>query len=119
VVDFVLVSVLVVTLFLLLLQVGLVLHVRNVLVASAAEGARYGATADRSAEEGAARARQAVAGALGGRVARTIRCAPVDGEELDGQPVVDVTCTGPVPVVFLPTGALSLTVHGHALEESR
>jgi len=37
VVDFVFVTVLVVALFLLVLQVGLVLHVRNVLVSSAAE----------------------------------------------------------------------------------
>lgn len=46
VVDVVLVSVLVVVLFLVVAQVGLALHVRNVLVA-AAEGARYAANADR------------------------------------------------------------------------
>lgn len=119
VVDFVLVSVLLVSLFLLVFQVGVVLHVRNVLVASAAEGARYGANADRTPEEGADRARQVIADALGQRVAAAIRCVPVEGEELDGQVVVDVSCSGPMPIVFLPVGALSLTVHGHALEESR
>lgn len=119
VVDFVLVTVLLLTLFLLVVQVGLVLHVRNVLVASAAEGARYGADADRTPDEGAAHARQVVADALGQRVAAAVTCEPVDGEELDGQPLVDVRCTGPVPVVFLPTGAFSLTVHGHAVEEGR
>ena len=119
VVDFVLVSVLLVSLFLLVMQVGLVLHVRNVLVASAAEGARYGANADRTPEEGAERAKQVIADALGQRVAGAMTCAPVEGEELDGQPVVDVQCTGPMPIVFLPTGAFSLTVHGHAVEESR
>ena len=119
VVDFVLVSVLLVTLFLLVFQVGVTLHVRNVLVASAAEGARYAANADRTPEEGAARAKQVIAEALGQRVAGSITCVPVDGEELDGQPLVDVRCSGPVPLVFLPTGAFDLTVHGHAVEESR
>lgn len=118
VVDFVLVSVLLVTLFLMVLQVGVVLHVRNVLVASAAEGARYAANADRSPDEGAERAKQVIASALGGRVARSMTCVPVDGEDLNGQPLVDIRCTGPMPVVFLPTGAFSLTVHGHAVEES-
>ena len=112
-------SVLLLSLFLVVFQVGVVLHVRNVLVASAAEGARYGANADRTPEEGAARAQHVVADALGGRVARAVRCVPVTGEELDGQPVVDIRCSGPVPIVFLPTGGFSLTVHGHALEESR
>jgi Flp pilus assembly protein TadG len=119
VVDFVLVSVLLVSLFLLVFQVGVVLHVRNVLVASAAEGARYGANADRTPEEGADRAKQVIADALGHRVAAAMTCAAVDGEQLDGQYVVDVRCSGPVPIVFLPTGAFSLTVHGHAIEESR
>ena len=119
VVDFVLVSVLLVSLFLLVFQVGVVLHVRNVLVASAAEGARYGANADRTPEEGANRAKHVIADALGQRVADAMTCSPVDGEELDGQAVVDVQCSGPMPLVFLPTGAFSLTVHGHAVEESR
>ena len=119
VVDFVLVSVLLVSLFLLVFQVGVVLHVRNVLVASAAEGARYAANADRTPEEGADRAKQVIADALGQQVAAAMTCTPVIGEELDGQVVVDVQCTGPVPIVFLPTGAFSLTVHGHAIEESR
>lgn len=119
VVDFVLVSVLLIALVLLVMQVGLVLHVRNVLVASAAEGARYAADADRTPQDGADRAQAAVRDALGGRVAGSISCVPQEGEELDGQPVVDVQCSGPMPIVFLPVGAFSLTVHGHAVEESR
>src|SRR3954454_9253 len=117
VVDFVLVSVLLVSLFLLVFQVGVVLHVRNVLVASAAEGARYGADADRTPAQGAERAKAFIAEALGQRVAHSMSCVALDGEELDGQAVVDVRCSGPMPIVFLPTGALALTVHGHAVEE--
>src|SRR5918912_1145865 len=104
VVDFVLVSVLLVTLFLMVFQVGVVLHVRNVLVASAAEGARYGANADRTPDDGAARAKQVIADALGQRVAGAMTCLPVEGEDVAGQVVVDVQCSGPMPIVFLPTG---------------
>ena len=55
VVDFVLALVVLVPLFLGILQVALVLHVRNTLTAAASEGARYAATADRPLEAGAAR----------------------------------------------------------------
>lgn len=119
VVDFVLVSVLVLTLFLVVFQVGVAFHVRNVLVASAAEGARYGANADRTPEEGAARAKQVIADALGAKIAASMTCTPLDGGDIDGQPVIDIRCTGPLPIVFLPTGAFDITVHGHAIEESR
>ena len=46
VVDFVLVSVLIVVLLLAVLQVAVYVHVRNVVTASAQEGARYAANAD-------------------------------------------------------------------------
>ena len=64
VVDFVLVMLLLVPLFLGILQVGLVLHVRNTLTAAASEGARYAATVDRGPEEGAARAREQIRKAI-------------------------------------------------------
>ena len=44
-VDFVLVLVVVVPLFLGIVQLALVLHVRNTLTSAASEGARYAATA--------------------------------------------------------------------------
>lgn len=118
VVDFVLVSILLLALFLLVFQVGVVLHVRNVLTASAAEGARYAAAADRDPAEGAARAKEAIAQALGQGVADRMDCRPVAGQTAAGAPVVDIRCSGPLPVVFLPAGPLSITVHGHALEEA-
>ena len=46
VVDFVLVSVLILALLLAVLQVAVYVHVRNVVAASAQEGARYAANAD-------------------------------------------------------------------------
>ena len=118
VVDVVLVSLLVLALFLLVVQVGLVLHVRNVLVASAAEGARYASAADRTPDEGVARTRQAVAEAVGRRVADRMTYTAT-AVVRDGLPVVEVTVSGPMPVVLLPVAAGSLTVHGHALQEQR
>lgn len=104
-------------LFLLVVQVGVALHVRNVLVASAAEGARYGANADRSPQDGAERAEQVVGQSLSAGLAGRMRYQ-AELTDVDGAAVVEVTVTGPLPVVFLPTGPLSITVHGHALEEA-
>ena len=67
IVDFVLVLVVLVPVFLGILQVALVLFVRNTLTAAASEGARYAATLDRGPAEGAARTRSQIEGALAGR----------------------------------------------------
>ena len=72
VVDFVLVLVVLVPLFLGVLQVGLVLHVRNTLTSAASEGARFAATVDRGPAEGAARTRQQISHALAGRFDRPV-----------------------------------------------
>jgi Flp pilus assembly protein TadG len=122
VVDFVLVTVLVIALFLLVFQVGVLFHVRNVVTAAAAEGARYGATADRTPEDGALRAEEAIRDALGERVASRIRCTSgADGGlvDVDGVAAVEIVCRGPLPIVFLPTPVIAVEVKGHALEESR
>ena len=112
VVDFTLVSVLVVALFLVVLQLGVVLHTRNVMVAAAAEGARYAANADRTPEEGALRTRELLEGTFA-LDDLDVRPGPADGD------VVEVVVEAPLPVVFLPVGPLRITVRGHALEESR
>ncbi|CAB4897095.1 unannotated protein [freshwater metagenome] len=112
VVDFTLVSVLVIALFLVVLQLGVVLHTRNVMVAAAAEGARYAANADRTPEEGALRTRELLEGTFA-LDDLDVRPGPADGD------VVEVVVEAPLPVVFLPVGPLRLTVRGHALEESR
>src|SRR4029079_2265089 len=86
-VDFVLVGSLVTLMFLALLQLGIDYHVRNVLAACAAEGARYGADADvASAEAGAARANELIRQSVGGRFANAV-AAPTQ-DEVDGAPVV-------------------------------
>ncbi len=119
VVDFVLVAVLLLALFLMVFQVGVAFHVRNIVAASAAEGARYGAAANRSPAQGAARAQAAISDALGSRVASAIRCSPGPVTSVQGARVVDIVCAGQLPIVFGAAPAMRIAVHGHAFEESR
>lgn len=114
VVDFVLVLVLLVPLFLGLLQVALVLHVRNTLTSAASEGARYAATIDRPPEAGAARTRQQITGALADRFASRISARMVS---LSGAPAVRVDVIAEVPPLGLWGPAVRLAVSGHAVEE--
>ena len=113
--EFVMVSALVLALFVVVFQVGLALHTRNVLVAVAAEGARYGANADVSSEAlVVARVRDGIATAFSPAYAAS---ATIGAQEVDG--VVEVTVTAPFPLAFLPNGPVDVTVQGHALEEAR
>lgn len=116
VVDFVLVSVILLALFLGVLQVVLALHVRAIVIDSAAEGARLAGRADRSAADGAVRTRTLIDAALSERFAQDVSAREVDH---DGLRVVEVTVTFPLPVVGLlgPSGAV--TVDGHALKEEQ
>jgi len=114
VVDFVLVLMVLVPLLLGLLQVGLVLHVRNTLTAAASEGARYAATVDRGPSEGAARTRQQIGEALAGRFARQVSAREV---VLDGVPGVQVDVRAEVPPLGLWGPAVQLHLTGHAVEE--
>src|SRR4051812_32056919 len=116
-VDFVLVGTLVTMLFLAIVQVAIDYHVRNVLAACAAEGARYGANADvADAQAAADRTNQLIAESLGQAYAHA--AAPGLQDNVDGAPVVTVTVTARLPLLawFLPAGPL---VHatGHALLE--
>ncbi len=116
-VEFSLVSVLVLFLFLLVMQVGFVLHTRNVLVAAAQEGARYGANADRGPADAEQRALEVVRDALSPGVAARMDPPRASLVEVDGAAVMEVTLAGPLPLVFLPAGPMRLSVQGHALEE--
>jgi Flp pilus assembly protein TadG len=114
VVDFVLVVVVLVPLFLGILQVALVLHVRNTLTAAASEGARYAATVDRSEADGVARTRAQIGGALAARFARDVTAHPAS---VEGAPGVVVEVVAEVPPLGLWGPAVRLRVAGHAVEE--
>lgn len=117
-VDFVLVGSMVTLLFLAVLQLGLDYHMRNVLAACVADGARYGANADvASADAGADAANREISSALGPAYAHAVAARTQD--EVDGAPVVTVEVSARLPLLawFLPVGPI---VHatGHALLES-
>ena len=116
VVDFVLVLVVLVPVFLGVLQVALVLLVRNTLASAASEGARYAATLDRGPADGAARTREQIDGAISGRFAQDVAAHPAT---VDGAPGVEVVVHATVPALGLGGPGISFTVSGHAVEEQR
>lgn len=116
VVDFVLVSLVLVPLVLGLVHVALVLHVRNTLTAAATEGARYAATVDRRPGDGVARTHDQIAGALADRFARDVSARDV---VVDGVPTVAVEVHASVPPLGLWGPAVELEVVGHAVREPR
>jgi Flp pilus assembly protein TadG len=114
VVDFVLVLVVLIPLVLGILQIALVLLVRNTLVAAASEGARYAATADRGLADGVAVTRDQIDGAISGRFARDVTVRQV---MIDGAPGVEITVRARVPALGIGGPAVELDVSGHAVEE--
>jgi Flp pilus assembly protein TadG len=113
-VEFVLVSVLLLMLFLGVMQVAVYLHIRAVTTAGAAEGARYAANADVPAGAGALRAEELLARGVGSGTAARIRCEDTG----EAGPLVAVRCSGTLPVFFAPLGGvLPVDVTGHAVAE--
>jgi Flp pilus assembly protein TadG len=115
VVEFVLVSILVVVLLLAVVQLGMALHIRNTLVSAAGEGARFAAAADRYPQDGAEHTRVLIRQSLPDSYADQVsaRYAVVGGV-----PTVEVEVQADLPVFgwLGPSGVLRVT--GHAMEES-
>jgi Flp pilus assembly protein TadG len=116
IVEFTLVGVLLTVLFLALLQLGLALHVRNTLVASAAEGARYAANADRDPVQGAAVTRRLIRESLADSFADGVTSG---FETVDGMQTVYVQVDATLPVLGLLGPPRAIRVRGHALEEAQ
>ncbi len=118
VVDFALVGALLTVLFLSVLQVGVVVHVKNTLVDCAAEGARLGARSDRTPDDGLERTRELVASELsGGYAARLAGQISASESDRAGVQVVEVRIRAPLPVLGLVGPAGWLTVRGSAFDE--
>ncbi len=114
VVEFILVSVLLVTLFLAVAQLALALHVRNTLVAAAAEGARYGANADRGLEDAKHRTEEVIGVSLSPDFDADVRA---EYQDLSGVPTVAVEIKTSLPLVGWLGPPRALVVQGHALAE--
>lgn len=113
-VGFLLVSLLVTVMFLGVVQVAVVVHVRSTLVDCAGEGARLAARADRGLADGEARTRELVAGALSPGYAPVVVASYVDAA---GARMVEVEVTADLPLIGLWGPSGTLTVAGHALVE--
>ena len=113
VVEFALVTPLLLVLLLGVLQIALAMHVRATLTAAAAEGARVAALSGSSLSRGEQRTRDVLADSLaGGRVAGV----SASRERLAGVEVVAITVTASLPLIGL-LGPASLQVTGHAVQE--
>lgn len=115
-VDFTLVGILLTFLFVALLQLGLALHVRNTLVASAAEGARWGANADRTPADGAAVTRQLIRDSLADSFADDVTSGT---ETVDGVTTVVIRIEARLPVFGLLGPPRAIAVRGHAMQEGQ
>lgn len=112
--EFVMVSALLTVLVLSVIQLGLVLLIRNTVLDAAAEGARFGALADNSLADGTARTRDLIETALGPSYARDI--VATTGSYL-GHPAIIVTVRTPLPLIGLVGLPDGLEVSGHAAIE--
>ena len=111
VVDFVLVGGLLTMFFLAVIQLALVLHVRNTLIDAAASGARYGTLADRTAADAEERSRALIATALNPGFAEQVSTSEVT---VQGMRTLEVTVRAPMPVIGLIGPRDLLEVKGHA-----
>lgn len=102
-------------LFALTLQLVFALHVRNVLIDSASQGARYGTLADRGPDDAVNRTTELITGSVGARYAGAVSAQPAD---VDGIPTLEVQVAAPLPIAgpFGPPGTLE--VSGHAVDSS-
>lgn len=114
VVDFVLVSMLVLAAVVALLQLALGLHARNVLIDAAGEGARRAALAGGTPAEAQARVRALSDAALADGYVQSVE---VSRARIDGLSIVVVTVTAPLPVLGLLGPGGALRVQGRAVDE--
>ena len=114
IVEFVFVSSLLLFLVLGVLQLALVLHVRNTVQDAAAEGARWAALADSSLSAGHDRTRDLIETAVGEQYAQDVR---VGYETWLGHAAIVVTVSAPLPLLGLWGPSQALEVSGHAARE--
>lgn len=114
--EFAMVLVLLLLLALSVFQLGLILYVRNSLVAAASEGARNGARADALPGDGADRTVDLITATLSATFAEDVTAQE---RMVGGARVVEVTVRAPIPVIGLlgPSGTMS--VSGRAFSETQ
>jgi Flp pilus assembly protein TadG len=114
IVDFALVSGLLTLVFVAVVQLAVVVHVRNTLADCASEGARLGASADSDPQTGVARTRELITADLSSRYATDVTSGR---ETVAGLDTVVIRVRAPLPVLGLLGLGRVVTVDGHALAE--
>lgn len=113
VVEFALVTPILLIVVLAIVQLILALHVRSTLTAAAAEGARSAALAGSNLKAGEQRTREVLRDAIGGGSATSVSAARIT---VDQVPMIQVEITARLPLLGM-LGPESLVVQGHALLE--
>ncbi|WP_367650621.1 TadE/TadG family type IV pilus assembly protein [Nocardioides sp. zg-1308] len=114
VVDVVLVLLVLLPLVLGILQLALVLHVRNTLASAAAEGARHAAVAGSSAPAGRAKVQELVDGALSQDFVRSVTVRPA---LVGGAPGYETVVGADVSLLGIGGTTIHVRVSGHAIAE--
>lgn len=115
--EFVMVGSLVLLLGVGVFQLGLLLHVRNTLIACAAEGARAGARADATMADAVSRTRSLITQSLSPEYASQVSAH--QDRTSDGIQVVEVTVSAPTPVIGLVGPSGTVSVSGRAFAEAQ
>jgi hypothetical protein len=110
-VDFVLVGGMLALIFVSIMQLALVLHVRNTLIDAAGAGARYGSLADRGAADALYRTQALIDSTLSPAYSQDVR---VDEVSRAGLRTLRVSVKAPLPTIGLLGPAGLLEVEGHA-----
>ncbi|WP_394253308.1 TadE family protein [Arthrobacter pityocampae] len=111
VVDFALIGGLLTVVFIAVIQLTLVLHVRNTLIDAAASGARYGTLADRSPQDAVGRTEELIRGSLADSYGSDVS---VGESTVGGVRTLEVVVRAPLPVIGLIGPAGTMEVRGHA-----
>ncbi|RJT82201.1 pilus assembly protein [Arthrobacter cheniae] len=111
VVDFALIGGLLTVIFIAIIQLTLVLHVRNTLIDAASSGARYGTLADRNPQDAVGRAEELISGSLADSYGSDIS---VGESTQGGVRTLEVVVRAPLPVIGLIGPAGVMEVRGHA-----
>ena len=108
--DFALIGGLLTVMFIAIVQLTLVLHVRNTLIDAASSGARYGTLADRTPADAADRTASLISGAINSTYAQDVSVSRIDH---GGADLLQVTVRAPIPVIGLigPSGTMEVTGH--------
>lgn len=115
--EFVMVSALLLFVALAIFQVALALYVRNTLIASASEGARYGARAGAAPGDAEQRTTAIITSALNASFASDVSSRTAATSS--GVRVIEVRVTAPLPILGPIGPAGGITVSGRAFSEDQ